>query len=98
MTEEQEKELAEVILRTRHWAFRAALPEIARALRRIVQESAEQRRGADKMIADYREIIRGIAAGKMTVDCTSTGKTKLRNMKKKIKRLTQAATGSGRWP
>ncbi len=61
MTREQEQELAEVVLRTRRWAFREALPEILGAVRRIVAgEEAlrdEHRRGADRMIRDYRGII-----------------------------------------
>ncbi len=54
MTAEQEKEIAEAILRTRRWAFRDALPEILGTIRRV---TGERRRGADKMIADYRALI-----------------------------------------
>jgi hypothetical protein len=61
MTRDDEKELAEVILRTRRWAFRDAFPEILGAVRQIVsgQEALrdERRRGAEQMIRDYREII-----------------------------------------
>lgn len=60
MTNEQEQDLGEVVLRTRHWAFRHALPAIAAIVRRIVAESdAERHRGANKMIADYRRLIAG---------------------------------------
>ena len=61
MTREQEQELAEVVLRTRRWAFREALPEILGAVRKIVcgheTRCDEHHRGADRMIRDYREII-----------------------------------------
>jgi hypothetical protein len=57
MTPEQEKELAETILRTRRWAFRDACPEILRGVRAILREEQERHRGADKMIADYRRLI-----------------------------------------
>lgn len=62
MTADEEKELAEVVLRTRRWAFREALPEILGAVRRILATGEarreERRRGAEQMIRDYREIIR----------------------------------------
>jgi hypothetical protein len=62
MTIDEEKDLAEVVLRTRRWAFREALPEILGAVRRIVaghEKICDERcRGADRMIRDYREIIR----------------------------------------
>jgi hypothetical protein len=62
MTIDEEKDLAEAVLRTRRWAFREALPEILGAVRRIVAVHDkiydERRRGADRMIRDYREIIR----------------------------------------
>jgi predicted transcriptional regulator len=61
MTRDDEKELAEVVLRTRRWAFRDAFPEILGAVRQFVsrQEALrdERRRGAERMIRDYREII-----------------------------------------
>jgi hypothetical protein len=61
MTRDDEKELAEVVLRTRRWAFREAFPEILGAVRQIVRGHealrAERRRGAERMIRDYREII-----------------------------------------
>jgi hypothetical protein len=61
MNADEEKELAEVVLRTRRLAFRNALPEILEAVRRIVagREAVrdERLRGADRMIRDYREII-----------------------------------------
>ena len=61
MTRDDEKELAEVFLRTRRWAFRDAFPEILGAVRQIVAGHEalrdERRRGADQMIRDYREII-----------------------------------------
>jgi hypothetical protein len=57
MNLEQEKELAEVILRTRRWAFRDALPMIVKTVRRIAEHSEERHRGANKMIDDYRGII-----------------------------------------
>jgi hypothetical protein len=61
MTGEQEKDLAEAVLRTRHWSFRQAYPEILRAVRRILAGHEARRdepsRGADRMIRDYREII-----------------------------------------
>lgn len=59
MSPAQEKDLAEVVLRTRRWAFRKALPEIAQTVRRIVGDDAERRQGANKMIEDYRGIITG---------------------------------------
>jgi hypothetical protein len=59
MNLDQEKELAEVILRTRRWAFRDALPVIVQTVRRIAGDGEERRRGANKMIADYRGIISG---------------------------------------
>ena len=36
MTRDEEKELAEVVLRTRRWAFREAFPEILGVVRQIV--------------------------------------------------------------
>ncbi len=60
MSPEQEKELAEVVLRTRRWAFRDALPLILQTARGIAAEAEERRRGADKMIEDYRGIISGL--------------------------------------
>jgi hypothetical protein len=57
MTFSQEKELAEIVLRTRRWAFHNALPEITQAVRRIVAEDEERHRGANRMIDDYRRII-----------------------------------------
>jgi hypothetical protein len=57
MTANQEKEIAEVVLRTRRWAFRDALPEILGTVRRVAGRVEESRRGAEKMIADYRTII-----------------------------------------
>jgi len=59
MTSAQEKELAEIVLRTRRWAFRHALPEIAQIVRHILAENEERERGANRMIDDYRRIIRG---------------------------------------
>ncbi len=57
MTRGQEQDLAETILRTRRWAFRDALPEIMKMVRRIVAEGEERNRGANKMIEDYRRLI-----------------------------------------
>jgi hypothetical protein len=61
MTRDEEKELAEVVLRTRRWAFREAFPEILGVVRQIVagQQALreERQRGADRMIRDYREVI-----------------------------------------
>ena len=61
MTLEDEKDLAEAVLRTRRWAFREAYPEILGAVRVIVagheRQWEESRRGAERMIRDYREII-----------------------------------------
>lgn len=61
MTADEEKDLAEAVLRTRRWSFRAAYPEILRAVRRIVAGEDARRdepcRGADRMIHDYRQII-----------------------------------------
>ncbi len=61
MTREEEQDLAEVVLRTRRWAYREAYPEILGAVRQIVAghdgTGAETRRGADRMIRDYRRII-----------------------------------------
>ncbi len=61
MTQDEEKELAEAVLRTRRWSFRAAFPEILSVVRRIADRQAalsdECLRGADRMIRDYREII-----------------------------------------
>ena len=61
MTLEEEKDLAEAVLRTRRRAFREAYPEILGAVRMIMaghdRRSEEQRRGADRMIRDYRKII-----------------------------------------
>ena len=61
MTVDEEKELAEAVLRTRRWAFRAAYPEGLRVVRRILAGRNTQREdrccGADRMIRDYREII-----------------------------------------
>ncbi len=48
-----------MVLKTRRWAFRHALPEIAQTVRQIMAESEERQRGADRMIKDYRRIIRG---------------------------------------
>ena len=59
MNSDQEKELAEVILQTRRWAFRDALPVIVQTVRRITADSEERHRGANKMIDDYRGIIAG---------------------------------------
>ena len=54
----QEKELGEIVLRTRRWAFRHALPAITAMVRRIAAENDDERhRGANKMIADYRRLI-----------------------------------------
>ncbi len=62
MTPLQEREIAEAVLRTRRWAFRDALPEILRAVRRAaadIERRAEERcRTADGMIRDYRRLIR----------------------------------------
>jgi len=61
MTRDEEKELAEVVLRTRRWSFREAFPEILGAVRQIVAGHEalgdERTRGADRMIRDYREVI-----------------------------------------
>ena len=61
MTGEEEKDLAEVVLRTRRQAFREAYPEILGAVRQIVarhdRQHEEPHRGADRMIRDYRKII-----------------------------------------
>lgn len=57
MTTAQEKELAEIVLRTRRWAFRHALPEIAQTIRQMMAENEERERGANRMIDDYRRII-----------------------------------------
>jgi hypothetical protein len=59
MTRAQELELGETVLRTRRWAFRDALPEILAEVRRIVAAGEERHRGANRMIDDYRRIIRG---------------------------------------
>jgi hypothetical protein len=62
MTADEEKDLAEVVLRTRRWSFREAYPVILGAVRQIMSghevRGAESRRGAERMIRDYREIIR----------------------------------------
>ena len=58
MTSAQEKELAEIVLRTRRWAFRNALPVIAQIVRHMMAENEERERGANRMIDDYRRIIR----------------------------------------
>jgi hypothetical protein len=61
MTLEEEKDLAEAVLRTRRWAFREAYPEVLGAVRQIVTDHDRRReephRGADRMIRDYRAII-----------------------------------------
>ena len=61
MTHEEEKDLAETVLRTRRWAFREAYPEILGAVRQIVaghdRRREESQRGADRMLRDYRRII-----------------------------------------
>jgi hypothetical protein len=61
VTRDEEKELAEVVLRTRRQPFRDAYPEILGAVRQIVSGHEalrdERGRGADQMIRDYREII-----------------------------------------
>jgi hypothetical protein len=61
MTTDDEKELAEAVLRLRRRAFREAYPEILGLVRRFVaaaEERAEEaRRGADRMISDYRAVI-----------------------------------------
>jgi hypothetical protein len=61
MTLDDEKEIAEAVLRTRRWTFRDALPEIMGAVRRAMarheKRHDEHRQGADRMIHDYREII-----------------------------------------
>ena len=61
MTQEEEKDLAEVVLRTRRWTFREAYPEILGAVRQIVaghdRRCEELRGGADRMIRDYRRLI-----------------------------------------
>jgi hypothetical protein len=59
MTRAQENDLAEIVLRTRRWAFRHALPEITQTVCRILAENEERHRGANQMIADYRRIISG---------------------------------------
>jgi hypothetical protein len=62
MTSDEEKDLAEAVLRTRRWAFREAYPAILGAVRQIMAgheaQCAESRHGAERMIRDYREIIR----------------------------------------
>ena len=61
MTHEEEKDLAEAVLRTRRWAFREAYPEILGTVRQIVAGHDRRREephcGADRMIRDYRRII-----------------------------------------
>ena len=61
MTHDEEKDLAETVLRTRRWSFREAYPEILSAVRQIIaghdERGAELHRGADRMIRDYRRII-----------------------------------------
>jgi hypothetical protein len=61
MTREEEQDLAEVVLRTRRWTFREAYPEILGAVRQILaghdRLCDEPRRGADRMIRDYRRLI-----------------------------------------
>ena len=61
MNAEQERILAEAVLRTRRWAFREAFPEILRAVREIVDgdacAEAERRTGAERMIRDYRALL-----------------------------------------
>jgi hypothetical protein len=59
MTRSQEQELGEVVLRTRRWVFRQALPEIAATVRRILAENDERHCGANRMISDYRRLIAG---------------------------------------
>ena len=59
MSPAQEKEVAENVLRTRRWAFRDALPVIVQTVRQIVADEEERRRGANRMIDDYRRIIAG---------------------------------------
>jgi hypothetical protein len=62
MTADEEKDLAEAVLRTRHWAFRQAYPVVLGAVRQIMagheSRRVESQRGAERMIRDYREIIR----------------------------------------
>ena len=58
MNSVQEKELGEIVLRTRRWAFRDALPAIVQTVRQIVAEGEERNRGANRMIEDYRRIIK----------------------------------------
>jgi len=61
MTQEEEQDLAETVLRTRRWAFREAQPEILGTVRQIIaahdRRREELHRGADRMIRDYRRII-----------------------------------------
>jgi len=61
MTHEEEKDLAETVLRTQRCAFREAYPEILGAVRQIVagddRRREESHHGADRMIRDYRRII-----------------------------------------
>jgi hypothetical protein len=61
MSRDEEKDLAEAVLRSRRWAFHQAFPEILGAVRAILAghdaRYEEQARGADRMIRDYREII-----------------------------------------
>lgn len=63
MTCDEEKDLAEAVLRTRRWSFRQAYPEILQTVRQIVAghdaRREERSRAADRMIRDYREIICG---------------------------------------
>ena len=61
LTQEEEKDLAEAVLRTRRWSFRQAYPEILRTVRQIVARHdarrEERSHAADRMIRDYRAII-----------------------------------------
>jgi GTP cyclohydrolase I len=70
LTRDEEKDLAEVVLRTRRWAFRAAYPEILGVVRRIMAghdvRREELHRGADRMIRDYREIISSLEGRRQT--------------------------------
>jgi len=54
MTRDEEKALAEAVLRTRHWTFRQAYPEILGAVRQIV--SGHDRRREELSLDEVERI------------------------------------------
>jgi hypothetical protein len=57
MTPEQEKDLAEAVLRTRGWAFGAANREIKAVVERIIAECESQDVFNRIVVRDYRRLI-----------------------------------------